>query len=297
MNSARCLVCSEPLQSGRYHSKCAKALFGVVTPPNLSFSQKDVEGWGRKLVQSRLAVAGVQQKISLGLKKSEDAEHRITVLGVLGGTHILKPPAPAYPEMPELEHLTMRLAQKAGIVTASCGLIPMVDGSLAYIVRRFDRFGKNGKLAVEDLCQLSELATQDKYKSSCEKAGKIIRRFSHNPGADALRFFELVLASFLLGNSDMHLKNYSLWESKTGIVGLSPAYDLLATQLLLNDAEESALTINGKKSKLRLDNFLALGRVLLIPEKALQTAIERQVAMRETWLPVFIKLIPPISRM
>jgi serine/threonine-protein kinase HipA len=185
--------------------------------------------------------------------------------------------------MPQLEHLTMRLAHLTGMVTAPCGLIPMSDGSLAYIVRRFDRYGKNKKRAVEDLCQLSELPTQDKYKSSCEKAGKVIRKFSHNPGDDALKFFELVLFSFLVGNSDMHLKNYSLWESKSGMIGLSPAYDLLATQLLLNDPEESALTLNGKKSNLRHQDFLALGQILRIPERVLQTTIERQIAMHDTW--------------
>jgi len=283
MNQKKCLACCRPIEVGIYHPKCAKRLFGNSAPLSVGFSMRDVEEWGEKTIESHRTVPGVQRKISLGWEKSANSDHRVTVVGALGGSHILKPPSPEFPEMPELEHITMRLADIAGIETAACGLIPMNDGELAYIVRRFDRQGKSKKIAVEDLCQLSELPTQNKYKSSCEKAGKIVRKYSTNSGDDALRYFELVLFSFLVGNCDMHLKNYSLRESKDGIIGLSPAYDLLATQLLLDDPEESALTINGKKANLNRRDFTNLGRTLLIPEKAVNSAIERQIKLRVNW--------------
>jgi serine/threonine-protein kinase HipA len=244
---------------------------------------RDIEKWGEKTVENHRTVPGVQRKISLGWEKSANSDSRVTVVGALGGSHILKPPSPDFPEMPELEHITMRLAGDAGIETAACGLVPMSDGAVAYIVRRFDRLGKGKKIAAEDLCQLSELPTQSKYKSSCEKAGKIVRKYSTNPGDDALRYFELVLFSFLVGNSDMHLKNYSLLESKEGAISLSPAYDLLATQLLLDDPEESALTINGKKSNLNRNDFASLGRTLQIPEKVLNNVMERQINLQVKW--------------
>jgi serine/threonine-protein kinase HipA len=283
MKKSKCLVCCEITETASYHPRCAKELFGLVTPVLLDFLPTNVEELAKNLVNRHLTVPGVQRKLSLGIAKSEDSSHRITVIGVLGGSHILKPPSPEYPEMPELEHVTMLLARMSGIKTADCGLIAMKDGSLAYIVRRFDRYGRNKKLAVEDLCQLSELASENKYKSSCEKVGKVIRKFSHNPGDDALRFFELAVFSFLVGNSDMHMKNYSLLESKLGMVGMSPAYDLLATDLLISDPEESALTINGKKSKLKRTDFVALGQSLLLPEKAVEFCLDRQLIMTEAW--------------
>lgn len=283
MNQKKCLACCRPVEVGIYHPKCAKRLFGSSAPLSVGFSMKDIEELGEKTIENHRTVPGVQRKISLGWEKSANSDHRVTIVGALGGSHILKPPSAEFPEMPELEHITMRLADLSGIETAACGLIPMNDGELAYIVRRFDRQGKSKKIAVEDLCQLSELLTQNKYKSSCEKAGKVIRKYSTNPGDDALRFFELVLFSFLVGNSDMHLKNYSLRESKEGAIGLSPAYDLLATQLLLDDPEESALTINDKKSSLNRRDFTHLGRTLQIPEKAVNNAIERQINMHVIW--------------
>ncbi len=283
MRIIKCLVCTEYSETTAYHPRCAKELFDSATPVSIDFFPKDVEELAKNLVNSHFAVPGVQRKLSLGLEKSLDNTHRLTVVGVLGGTHILKPPSPEYPEMPELEHITMLLARLSGIKVAPCGLISMKDGSLAYIVRRFDRYGRNKKLAVEDLCQLSELPSESKYKGSCEKAGKVIRRFSHNPGDDALRFLELAVFSFLVGNSDMHLKNYSLLESKVGVVGMSPAYDLLATQLLLSDPEESAITINGKKAHLKKSDFLALGKSLLLPDIVTESCIERQLNMIEKW--------------
>jgi serine/threonine-protein kinase HipA len=172
--------------------------------------------------------------------------------------------------MPELEHLTMRLAGCFGIATAECGLIPLNDGKLAYVTRRMDRKGKI-KLHMEDLCQLSDRLTEQKYRGSMEQVGKVILRHCDNALLDALRFFELTLFSFLTGNSDMHLKNFSLLHLPGGSVSLSPAYDLLPTKLLLpQDEEDSALTINGRKKKLTRDDFLHLAESLRLTEK--QTA-------------------------
>jgi serine/threonine-protein kinase HipA len=177
--------------------------------------------------------------------------------------------------MPELEHLTMRMAACFGMETADCGLIAMQDGQLALVVRRMDRVGGR-KLGMEDMCQLTDRMTEEKYRGSLEAVGRKIRQHCSHPGLDALRFFEVNLFSFLTGNSDMHLKNFSLIRSQAGEIRLSPAYDLLPTVLLLpEDTEESALTIQGRKNRITRGDFLALGNALGLTDRQVSNALGR----------------------
>jgi serine/threonine-protein kinase HipA len=169
----------------------------------------------------------------------------------------------------------MRMAACFGMETADCGLIAMQDGQLALVVRRMDRV-EGRKLAMEDMCQLSDRMTEEKYRGSLEAVGRKIRQHSSHPGLDALRFFEVNLFSFLTGNSDMHLKNFSLIRSQAGEIRLSPAYDLLPTVLLLpEDTEESALTIQGRKNRLTQRDFLALGNALGLTDRQVSNALGR----------------------
>lgn len=129
---------------------------------------------------------------------------------------------------------------------------------------------------MEDLCQLSDRLTEQKYNGSMESVGKTILKYASNPILDALRLFEITLYSFLIGNADMHWKNFSLLHRSDGLVVLTPAYDLLATRLLLpSDKEETALSINGKKNKLTQADFLALGKHLLLNNKQMDNAFSR----------------------
>ncbi len=152
----------------------------------------------------------------------------------------------------------MHMAETVKIRTVPHCLIRMRSGALAYITRRIDRPEK-GKVHMEDMCQLTERLTEDKYHGSYEQIAKAIRRYSLNPGLDVIDFYEMVAFSFLTGNSDMHLKNFSLLDvGSMGGTGysLAPAYDMLATELVNPaDTEELALTLNGKKSQLRLQDF------------------------------------------
>jgi serine/threonine-protein kinase HipA len=223
----------------------------------------DVERLAVETVNRRLALTGVQRKLSLSCVGS-GADRRLTIVGALGGTHILKPPTPEYPGMPELEHWTMMLARAAGLRTAECGLAPLSSGEPAYITRRFDREGTR-RVHVEDLAQLSGLATDDKYRSSMEKVGTLVRSLVTVPGEDALRLLEVTVFSFLIGNSDMHLKNWTLIRD-AGRVVLSPAYDLLPVRLLARDPEDFALPVNGRKNRLKRRDFEALASRLKIPE-------------------------------
>jgi serine/threonine-protein kinase HipA len=149
------------------------------------------------------------------------------------------------------------------------------SGELAYLTKRFDR-SKHTKLAMEDMCQLTETLTEDKYRSSMEKIGKVIDRYTTFPGIDSQVFFETALFSFLIGNADMHLKNFALLTRSGNEIVLSPTYDQVSTHLaMLEDKEEMALTVNGRKRKLTRKDFEAFGATLKIPAKSIASSFEK----------------------
>jgi len=277
-NYGKCFGCYRPLAEGNiYHPRCSQKLFQKKSPPHLKTSVRELEQFAHKFLSQRMALTGVQRKFSLALEKAEPS--RLTIVGSLGGEFIMKPPSPEYDQMPEIEDLSMHLAEACGIKTARHGLLPMQDGALAYITQRFDR-NRHKKVAVEDMCQLSGLLTEQKYRSSHEQVGKLIHRYSSVPGDDVLRFFELVVFSYVIGNNDMHLKNFSLMTDDPSFIHMTPAYDLLAVRLLLSkkeDPEDLALTLNGKKAKLKREDFLICGRSLGIPEKVVGMVLGKQV--------------------
>lgn len=258
-----CWFCYKDSEDAKYHPACAKKFFGTPEVPMLQLDDALIESLAKQTVNQRIAVTGVQPKLSLTMLKEKE-NNRLTIVG-LWGEFILKPQHHGYHMMPETEDLTMHLAELFKIPVCKHTLLEASNGSIVYIARRFDRVdGK--KIHIEDLCQLSEFLTENKYKSSYEKAGKLVAKHCYK-GLDVLSYFELVLFSYLCGNNDMHLKNFSLMHQPEGIV-LSPAYDLLNVNLLNpKDEEELALTLNGKKAKLKLSDFKALADNLNINEK------------------------------
>lgn len=283
MSRKKCFGCYQELDTGAgvegYHKACSRKLFGTDLPPVVDFGLEQLEELAKSSITHHLGVTGVQPKVLVDLEKQkEDPTHRLMIVG-LWGNFILKPPSPRFPDMPVVEDATMHMAKATGIRTAPHGLIKLNSGEIAYVTRRFDREKRGKKLkkvAVEDFCQLSGLLTERKYTTSMEKAGKIILGFSSNPGLDVVNFFDLALFSFLTGNADMHLKNFSLLTQENGEVGLAPAYDLVSTRLMpINDAEEMALTCNGKKSRLTREDFEAMGATLKIQNKAIENSFER----------------------
>lgn len=257
MPSTNCRICLEPLgdEVAQYHAACCRKLFGAPRPPELPYTWDQLNQLAEKTVRQHVTVPGVQPKLSLHLEKGDHSRNpRFTLVG-MEGAYILKPPVATFPQMPELELMTMRTAKCFGISTAECGLIPLDGGQLAFITKRMDRDGKT-KLHMEDMCQLTDRLTEQKYRGSMEQVGKAVLRYCSNPVFDALRLFEVTLFCFLTGNSDMHLKNFSLLYRLGGEIALSPAYDLLPTVLLLpEDTEETALTLNGRKNRLTREDF------------------------------------------
>jgi serine/threonine-protein kinase HipA len=226
----------------------------------------------------------VQAKLSLHIAgySKEGTEQRFTIVGLWGG-YILKPPTQRYPELPEVEDVTMHLAQLAKIKTAPHGLIRLQSGNLAYLTKRVDRT-PTGKLAMEDMCQLSERLTEDKYQGSYEQIAKAILRYSATPGLDVVNFFELVLFSFITGNADMHLKNFSLLEQPPVGMVLSPAYDLINTALVNPaDEEEMALTLNGRKKKLKKQDFTTAMHTLKLGAKQQENMFNKMAKALPKW--------------
>ena len=274
----RCLYCYNVLPETEkdFHKRCSLNFFGTTTPPALDYNYEEMQDLAKEIVTRSIAITGVQPKLSLTIEKypGDSKASRFTIVG-LWGAYILKPPAETFPFLPENEDITMHLAAFFGIKTADHSLIRLKSGELAYITKRFDRV-KNEKLALEDMCQLTETMTADKYKGSMEKVGKHIAKFSTRRGFDLAVFFETTLFCYLTGNADMHLKNFSLLTTERNDIVLSPAYDLLCTKMAMpDDKDEMALTINAKKRKLRRSDFDSLANNLNIPERALQRIYKR----------------------
>lgn len=274
----RCLYCYEPIKEGLdFHEKCSMEFFGVKVPPKMEYSLDQMAELAKHVVERSVAVPGVQPKLSLSLVKKikGNSDTRLTVVGALGGQYIFKPPSDRFFEMPENEHVTMRIAEDFGIRVARSSLIRLASGELSYITKRVDRTDTVEKIHMIDMFQITEAF--DKYKSSMEKVGRALDSYSSNTLLDKSFFFDLSLFSFLTGNNDMHLKNFSMVESPSGWV-LSPAYDLLNVAIVLpEDTEELALTLGGKKKKLKLEHFEKLGEGLGLTTKQIKGAFNRMV--------------------
>ena len=266
-----CLFCYKPLEhiNGDYHPRCSKKMFGTAIPPLLPFNESQLDELALEVIRNRITIPGVQQKLSLHLAQERRGRtpQRFTIVGLWGG-YILKPPSAQYPQLPEIENLTMLMADAARINTVPHCLIRMQSGNLAYLTRRIDRT-EHGKVHMEDMCQITEKLTEEKYNGSYEQIAKAIRRYSVNPGLDVINFFEMVLFCFLTGNADMHLKNFSLIDiPEKGGISLVPAYDMVATALVTpNDKEDLALTLNGKKKRISLNDFKKAFGTLSVDEK------------------------------
>ncbi|MES2284087.1 MAG: HipA domain-containing protein [Bacteroidota bacterium] len=277
--SKKCLYCYKVLgkSEGDFHEHCSLEFFGIKKAPLLSYSLSQMAELAKNVIERSIAVPGVQPKLSLSLVNDamgKATTERLTVVGALGGNYIFKPPSEHYPEMPQNEHVTMRIAAAFGIRTVPSSLIRLQSGELSYITKRIDRAPNGDKIHMIDMFQILEAF--DKYKSSMERVGKALGVYSNNTLLDKLYFFELSVFSFLTGNNDMHLKNFSMISTGNAEWALSPAYDLLNVAIVNPvDKEELALTLEGKKKKLRRENFERLGKDLELNEKQIEGVFKR----------------------
>jgi serine/threonine-protein kinase HipA len=280
----KCFYCYQELSESEgaqqvsklgFHESCSRKMFGKSTPPELPYTQDDFLRLGDSIIKSHKSVPGVQPKLSIGIerKRGVNEPEKLTIVGILG-EYILKPQTHAYSNLPEIEDLTMHLAEVAGVKTVQHSLIPLKSGQLAYITKRIDR-AKKRKLHMEDMCQLTERLTEHKYRGSYEQIAKVILRYAANPLFNVINFYEQVIFSFLTGNNDMHLKNFSLLKGESGSYNLCPAYDLVASELVLEDDEELALNLNGKKRKLRKQDFEIALKGIGIEQKTIDNIFKK----------------------
>lgn len=293
----RCLVCYDELSEGMvdYHPACSRKLFGSDTPPKLDFDRGSISKLATEVISSQTTLTGVQPKLSLDIDRGKKGvPDRFTVVG-LWGRYILKPQSENFRHLPELEDVTMHLAEIARIEVVPHGLIRMADGELSYITRRIDRANKGQKLPMEDFCQISNKLTEHKYKGSHEQIAKLLSEHSSRPTFDMLSYWEVVLFSWLVGNSDMHLKNFSLYRPKRSVgYQLTPAYDLLSTKLVMpEDKEELALTLSGKKSKLRGEHFVKAMQNSGILDKVIENTFTKFHQVSEMWFDFIQKSFLP----
>ncbi len=291
MSALRCLCCGKPLDGdtddleNQWHRNCCRRFFGTTVFPKLDLDREALELLAKASVSSGYTVAGVQKKLSLHI--SNERKQRLTLVGFPAG-FILKPQVEEFEHLPEMENMVMTMALRSGIGTVPNAMIKLSDG-LAYITKRVDRSIRNGRtemLAMEDFCQLGERSTEDKYKSSYERCAKIIDRFSSRPKLDNAELYYRLLFCFVTGNSDMHLKNFSLIETspRSREFVLSPAYDLLPVNLAMSeDREEFALTMNGKKARIGRRDFLSFAKGAGLQEKAAAGMIRRILSFRNMY--------------
>lgn len=286
-----CLCCGKPLRTENtnsgWHKSCIKRFFGTAELPEIAIDEKTLELLATESTNKGYTVPGVQKKLSLHLF-SDESKPRLTLVNYPTG-YILKPQVAEFEALPEAEHLVMCMADIAGISTVPHALI-MGKGSLAYITKRVDRvFRKNNiqMLAMEDFCQLDLRLTQDKYRGSYERCAKIIDRYSFRKGLDMTELYWRLVFSFIVGNSDMHLKNFSLIETEegSGKFVLSPAYDLLPVNVIMpEDKEQFALAMNGKKMNIRRKDFLVFADECGIERSSAEKMIAMLVSKKEKFL-------------
>ena len=281
----KCLYCYQQIEDDTldFHPKCAKKIFGSINVPLLPYIKSDITKLAERIIRSQTTLTGVQAKLSLDISSKKNEPKRFTIVG-LWGRYILKPQTEAFMHLPEVEDLTMHLAELAKIRTVPHSLIRFKDGEFAYITKRIDRGAKGEKYAMEDMCQISERLTEYKYKGSYEQIAKNILKYSSAPKLDLVNFWEQVVFSWITGNADMHLKNFSLYSTSKNYYLLTPCYDMLSTALVMpEDTEELALTLNGKKRKIKRSDFEKSMRSSGLDDKVIQNLFNKFNKVIDKW--------------
>jgi len=285
---SKCLFCYQELAEGQvdFHPSCARKFFGSETAPLLPYTRDNMSELARQVIRTSASVTGVQAKMSLDVNRGGKNEpSKFTIVG-LWGKYIFKPQSSTYPHLPELEDLTMKMAEAAHIRTARHTLIRLADGELGYLTLRMDRGKKGMKISMLDMCQLTNRLTEHKYYGTYPQLAETVKKYSSAPMLDVQRFWEVVLFSWMTGNSDMHCKNFSLIDIGQGEYVLSPAYDLLAVLLADSaDTEEMAMSfaVGGEKSGFDRNTFMRAFTQSGIPDVLAEKMIKRMVANLPQW--------------
>ena len=271
-----CQICLDSVRGdSTYHTRCLRGLFGSATVPQLDIEVSKLHTAALAMV-GHTSLSGTQKKISVNLT----ADRETLQVAAEGGRYILKPQTETYPALPENEQVTSRLAQLAELEVAAFGLVPLKDGSLAFVARRFDRLPDGHKLRQEDFCQLDEKSPKDKYDGSAELCVRLLRKFASEPLIEVLKLYRVLVFAWWTGNGDMHLKNFSLLTDAKDIIRLTPAYDLVCTRLVIPD-DPLALPVVGKKDNLDRADWLRFATYCQLPERTAIRVLETQMAVHD----------------
>jgi serine/threonine-protein kinase HipA len=192
----------------------------------------------------RFSLAGVQLKFSLRMKNG-----RYTIASGHPGNVIVKMPSSIYPHLPENEFSMMQLAKAVGIIIPEIQLIPLktfedsinikhLNNQLAYVIQRFDRFGQDGRIHCEDFAQALGIRPFRKYEAANhETIARIIIALFPNGMIQLEQFLTRVFLNILIGNTDAHLKNWSICFEDGKHPSLAPAYDIVSTLEYLDNQE------------------------------------------------------------
>lgn len=294
MEKNRCLICLGELSGkDRYHARCSRLLFGLKGEPGFDIDPGKLHTAALAMV-GHTSLSGVQKKISVNLS----VDRRTLQVASGSSQFILKPQTGVYPALPENEHITMQLAKLSGLDTGVCGLVELKDGSLGFIVRRFDRLADGVKVRQEDFCQLSEKSPKQKYEGSAELCVRILREFATEPLVEILKLYRQLVFCWWVGNGDVHLKNLSLLVDSAGVIRLTPAYDLVCTRLVIPD-DKYALSVGGNNDQLNRGRWLRFAEYSGIPAKIATRVLDEQAAftvkavelIENSFLPVEMKQV------
>lgn len=277
----RCPITYELCGNNKYSEKGLRMIAPKLTNLNdLPYTATELRQEAANRAK-KLSIQGVQPKLSAAISVVEQEFKIVDQFG----TYIIKPQNDLFPELPQNEDVTMKMAKAFGLDVPFHGMLYAKDGSLSYFIKRFDRYGKGKKIATEDFAQLTGNTRDTKYRFTMEKLVPVIDEFCSFPAIEKADFFKRVLFCYVTGNEDMHLKNFSLI-TKNGKTTLTPIYDFLNSSIVIkNPEEEIALTLKGKKSNLKATDFIdyyAKER-LQLNEKTVVTILEQMENAIPKW--------------
>lgn len=217
-------------------------------------------------------VPGVQDKVS---SKMLNARTKTSHL-----EYLVKFNPDKYPFVVENENFFLDLARQCGIRTSDFEMLTDAEGVHALRLRRWDRVGSNGKsvrLAAEDACQILNLDPYEKYDPDFIDLAWAMGRLTNSITAAGKTLFPQLVFNWLIGNGDAHAKNFSLLESETGRLKMSPAYDLLCTRYY--DDRTMALKIDGKDTGWDRAFLLSAATRMQLPVSWANQVIDKQLAV------------------
>jgi len=268
-----CLICLDKTKGDdEYHTSCLESLFGTKELPSLDVEPSELYKLAATKMAGKMSISGAQEKVSLLLSPDRTSLE----VAARGGQYILKPEGVRFSAVPQNEQLSMQMARLSSIEVPEFGLIRLKEGSIAYIIKRFDRTDDGGKLPVEDFNQLAMKKLRDKYNGSGEECAKIIRKYATETLIEMQKFYRLMLFSWWMANGDMHMKNFSLITNHDGICRLSPAYDLVCTELVI-PGDTLAMPIGGRVKNFTRRKWLDFAEYCEIPKRAAERLIADQI--------------------